>query len=42
MAFLGAESLILLGVGEARIPCRAALRRVGALLRTLDSGEQKD
>jgi AcrR family transcriptional regulator len=42
MAFLGAESLILLGVGEARIPCRAALRRVGALLRTLDSGEQED
>ncbi len=42
MAFLGAESLILLGVGEAEIPCRAALRRVGTLLRALDADEARD
>jgi hypothetical protein len=38
LAFLGAESLILLGVGESHIPCRAALRRDGTLIRTLETG----
>lgn len=36
MAFLGAESLILLGVPESQIPCRAALRRVGTLFRSIE------
>lgn len=31
--FLGAEELILLGVTEATLPIRSALRKVGALLR---------
>lgn len=35
-AFLGAESMILLGVGEEDIPSRSALRKVGALIRTLE------
>jgi AcrR family transcriptional regulator len=33
--FLGAEELILLGVAESTLPMRAALRKVGTLLRTL-------
>ncbi|MGH3442394.1 MAG: TetR/AcrR family transcriptional regulator [Nitriliruptorales bacterium] len=35
-AFLGAESTILLGVGEADVPSRSALRKVGALIRMLE------
>ena len=34
--FIGAEELILLGVTEADLPMRSALRKVGRLLRTLD------
>jgi AcrR family transcriptional regulator len=33
--FLGAEELILLGVTEASLPIRSALRKVGVLLRRL-------
>ncbi len=33
--FLGAEELILLGVTEASLPIRSALRKVGALLRRI-------
>jgi len=33
--FLGAEELILLGVTEATLPTRSALRKVGALLRRI-------
>jgi len=33
--FLGAEELILLGVTEARLPLRSALRKVGVLLRRI-------
>jgi hypothetical protein len=33
--FLGAEELILLGVTEATLPIRSALRKVGALLRQI-------
>ena len=33
MPFLGAEELILLGVTEATLPTRSALRKVGAILR---------
>jgi hypothetical protein len=36
LAFLGAESLILLGATEEQMPCRAALRRVGTLIRALE------
>jgi hypothetical protein len=35
-AFIGAESLILLGFDRDRPPVRAALRRVGVLLRQLE------
>jgi AcrR family transcriptional regulator len=34
--FLGAEELILLGVTEAALPTRSALRKVGGLLRAID------
>jgi hypothetical protein len=33
--FLGAEELILLGVTEATLPIRSALRKVGAILRQI-------
>jgi AcrR family transcriptional regulator len=33
--FLGAEQLILLGVTEASLPIRSALRKVGAILRQI-------
>jgi AcrR family transcriptional regulator len=33
--FLGAEELILLGVSETTLPIRSALRKVGALLRSV-------
>ncbi len=36
VAFLGAESMILLGFGEEQVPIRAALRRVGELIRALE------
>lgn len=36
-AFLGAESMILLGIEGDRLPLRAALRRVGDLLRAAES-----
>lgn len=39
LAFLGAEEMLLLGVPETEVPCRAALRRVGELIRVLESGE---
>ncbi|MDQ6795146.1 MAG: TetR/AcrR family transcriptional regulator [Chloroflexota bacterium] len=35
MPFLGAEELILLGVTEATLPIRSALRKVGAILRQI-------
>lgn len=36
-AFIGAEALLLLGFEEEGLPIRRALRRFGALLRSLDS-----
>jgi AcrR family transcriptional regulator len=36
LPFVGAESLILLGLDESRIPTRSALRKVGELLRMLE------
>ena len=35
-AFVGAEALILLGFAEAQLPSRAALRKVGVLIRTAE------
>lgn len=35
-AFIGAESLLLLGTSEERMPHRAALRRVGELIRAAE------
>lgn len=39
LAFLGAETILLLGVPETEVPCRAALRRMGELIRALESLE---
>lgn len=36
VAFLGAETLILLGFGEDELPSRAALRKVGTLIRSTE------
>jgi AcrR family transcriptional regulator len=36
LPFLGAEAVILLGVGEDQLPSRSALRKVGELLRALE------
>jgi AcrR family transcriptional regulator len=36
LPFLGAEAAILLGFSESELPTRAALRKVGVLLRGLD------
>jgi hypothetical protein len=35
-AFLGAETMLLLGVADADVPHRSALRKVGAWIRTLE------
>jgi AcrR family transcriptional regulator len=35
-AFLGIETMILLGVDEDTVPCRGALRSVGFLLRSME------
>jgi hypothetical protein len=36
--FLGAEELILLGIDDATLPVRSALRKVGTLLRGMSGG----
>jgi AcrR family transcriptional regulator len=36
LPFLGAEAAILLGFSESDVPTRAALRKIGVLLRSLD------
>jgi AcrR family transcriptional regulator len=36
LPFMGAESMLLLGFDEAELPVRAALRRVGQLIRSLE------
>jgi AcrR family transcriptional regulator len=38
LPFLGAESVILLGMPESVLPARAALRKVGTLIRMLEEG----
>jgi AcrR family transcriptional regulator len=40
-AFIGAESLYLLGVEKKGMPVRQALQRVGDLIRILESGSSK-
>ena len=37
-AFLGAESMILLGLEDEAIPLRNALRRIGRLIKGLEEG----
>ncbi|MBW3603624.1 MAG: TetR/AcrR family transcriptional regulator [Actinobacteria bacterium] len=43
VAFLGAETMILLGVSEEEMPNRSALRKVGALIRAIEErdGEER-
>ncbi|MEE8497407.1 MAG: helix-turn-helix domain-containing protein [Acidimicrobiia bacterium] len=40
-AFLGAEQMILLGLGEATVPVRSALRTIGRLLRRVEEGDHE-
>lgn len=40
LQFMGGESLLLLGMDSERVPVREALRRVGALVRQVETGEQ--
>lgn len=42
LAFLGAESMLLLGIPETHVPCRAALRRVGELIRAVETAGRSD
>lgn len=39
-AFMGGEAMLLLGFDRAQWPVRAALRRVGVLIREMEEGEQ--
>jgi AcrR family transcriptional regulator len=41
-AFFGAEELLLLGFDREVLPVRAALRRVGVLIRALEEGQVSD
>jgi hypothetical protein len=41
-AFLGAESMILLGLSEASVPSRSALRRIGSMIRDAEEAAMKD
>lgn len=40
LPFIGAESIILLGVNEREIPARSALRKLGGVLRTLEEDQE--
>ena len=42
LPFLGAEATILLGISEAELPTRSALRKIGVMLHRLDSSEPAD
>jgi AcrR family transcriptional regulator len=42
LPFLGAETVILLGLDDSVIPARSALRRIGDVLRTLEEGDDGD
>lgn len=41
-AFLGAETMILLGMGEDEMPNRAALRKVGMLIRVVEERDREE
>jgi AcrR family transcriptional regulator len=38
LPFLGAESVILLGIPESQLPARSALRKLGAVIRSIEEG----
>lgn len=38
LPFIGAEATILLGITERDIPAKSALRKIGAVLRTMEEG----
>ncbi len=38
LPFMGAEQAILLGIGEAILPARSALRKIGTIIRTFEEG----
>ena len=40
LPFIGAEEVILLGMPEAVVPARSALRKVGAIIRMLEEGRR--
>jgi AcrR family transcriptional regulator len=40
--FIGAEALILVGFDRKMLPVRAALRRIGVLIRRLEEGRARD
>jgi hypothetical protein len=42
LPFMGAEAMILLGMPESQVPARAALRKVGLMLRRLDIPTEAD
>lgn len=42
MPFLGAETVILLGLGEDVMPSRSALRKVGDIIRALEEGLENE
>jgi AcrR family transcriptional regulator len=42
LAFMGGESMILLGFDRQEVPVRSALRRVGVLIRQLEEGGGRD
>jgi AcrR family transcriptional regulator len=42
LSFLGAETVILLGLDDAAIPARSALRTIGDVLRTLEEGGDEE
>ncbi|HET6832293.1 MAG TPA: TetR/AcrR family transcriptional regulator [Acidimicrobiales bacterium] len=42
LPFLGAETVILLGLDDTVIAARSALRRIGDVLRTLEDGEDDE
>jgi AcrR family transcriptional regulator len=41
LPFLGAETVILLGLDDTEIAARSALRKIGEVLRVLEEGEMK-
>jgi hypothetical protein len=42
LPFLGAETVILLGLDDTVIAARSALRRIGDVLRTLEEGNDEE